>query len=126
MGRHSLSRGETSGEWNFCLTSEMSQHLFSYVHNHPFISSDGWKTVTTDTVSLNTHLDKKLLQNMTKTEEYYILGCDAMKSSGSSLTFRRNVLPPPSGAKSNSSKQLSRGKQHGLFFDLEDGSNAIL
>jgi hypothetical protein len=77
------------------------------------------KTVTTDTVSLNTLLDEKVLQNVIKTEEYYILGCDAKKSSGSSLIFRRNVLPPSSGAKSNSNKQPSRSKQHGLLLTLK-------
>jgi hypothetical protein len=78
VGRRSLSCGEMYGERNFCLTGEMSQHLFSHVHNHPFISSDVLKTVTTDAVSMNTLLDKKILENMIKPEEYYILRCDAM------------------------------------------------
>jgi hypothetical protein len=44
-------------------------------------------------------------------EEYYLLGQNAAQSETSPLTFRRNVLPPASGLKSELSKKLARSMQ---------------
>jgi hypothetical protein len=38
-------------------------------------------------------------------EEYYSLGCDAMKSGENLSTVRKHVLPPPSGLTSKPSKK---------------------
>jgi hypothetical protein len=37
------------------------------------------------------------------TENYFLLGCDVMQSDRSLLMFQRNVMPPSSGYKNDSS-----------------------
>jgi hypothetical protein len=41
-------------------------------------------------------------------KEYYVLGCDAVQSSRSELTFQGNILPPSSMSKSKRNKKTSR------------------
>jgi hypothetical protein len=45
------------------------------------------------------------------TEEWYLLGCDAVQSDKSLPTFRRNVLRPSTGQKGKPTNQQASGKQ---------------
>jgi hypothetical protein len=68
-----------------------------------------------------------------ETEEYYLLGYNAMWATESLPTFRRNISPPSLVPKNKPSKIRSQlatcfhaGIFFGLFFDPEDGGDMFL